>query len=221
MTQPTPTRNPSTPPPGPPFALGGKVAVVTGAGSGIGRSVAMLLARQGARVFVLDVDASGAADTVAQIAGAAGAVGVVGVVGAAGFIECDVASGPAVARAFGEIERLGRLDILVNNAGIAHIGNLESTSEAELDRVYSVNVKGVFHCLRAAVPLMASYDPSLVLSKARVEYRSLNEIRQRPSLVRLRCLAPELPFAMMKANDRQSPIIRRVNHAGRSRAARS
>jgi len=79
---------------------------------------------------------------------------VVGAAGAAGFIECDVASGPAVARAFGEIERLGRLDILVNNAGIAHIGNLESTSEAELDRVYSVNVKGVFHCLRAAVPLM-------------------------------------------------------------------
>jgi 2-keto-3-deoxy-L-fuconate dehydrogenase len=139
-----PPRHPA-PPPAAPFALGGKVAVVTGAASGIGRSVAMLLARQGARVFVLDVDAAGAADTLARIERASGS---------AGFVECDVASGTAVDRAFGEIALAGRLDILVNNAGIAHIGSLESTSEAELDRVYSVNVKGVFHCLRAAAPLM-------------------------------------------------------------------
>jgi NAD(P)-dependent dehydrogenase (short-subunit alcohol dehydrogenase family) len=130
----------------PPFLLVGKVAIVTGAASGIGRSVALLLARQGARVFVLDVDAAGGSETVATIARASGE---------ARHVECDVASAPAVARAFDEVEAIaGRLDILVNNAGIAFIGNLESTTEDDFDRVYSVNVKGVYFCLRAAVPLM-------------------------------------------------------------------
>ena len=130
----------------PPFALDGKVAAVTGAASGIGRSVAVLLARQGARVFVLDVDAAGGAQTVGQIERASGS---------ATFVACDVSSAAAVAQAFGVLaSAAGRLDVLVNNAGIAHIGNLESTSEADFDRVYSVNVKGVYLCLRAAVPLM-------------------------------------------------------------------
>jgi NAD(P)-dependent dehydrogenase (short-subunit alcohol dehydrogenase family) len=97
-------------------------------------------------VFVLDVDAAGGARTVAEIRGAAGH---------ADFIACDVGSAEAVARAFAAIAgAVQQLDILVNNAGIAHIGNLESTSEADFDRVLSVNVKGVFHCSRAAVPLM-------------------------------------------------------------------
>ena len=129
-----------------PFALGGKVAAVTGGASGIGRSVAALLARQGARVFVLDVDALGAAETVARIESAAGS---------AGFVECDVASVNAVTEAFRAIgNAAGRLDILVNDAGVACVGDLEGTSEEDLDRVYSVNVKGVYHCLREAVPLM-------------------------------------------------------------------
>jgi NAD(P)-dependent dehydrogenase (short-subunit alcohol dehydrogenase family) len=147
MTDPsTATGHPSSRAVAPPFLLGGKVAAVTGAASGIGQSVALLLARQGARVFVLDVDAAGAADTVARITGTSGE---------ASPVVCDVASAAAVARAFGEIESLaGRLDILVNNAGIAHIGNLESTTEDDFDRVYAVNVKGVFFCLRAAAPLM-------------------------------------------------------------------
>ena len=116
----------------PPFVLAGKVAAVTGAASGIGQSVAVLLARQGARVFVLDVDAAGSAETVARITRASGE---------ASHGACDVASAPAVARAFSEVEgAAGRLDILVNNAGVAHIGNLESTSEEDFDRVYSVNV---------------------------------------------------------------------------------
>ncbi|HTV23882.1 MAG TPA: glucose 1-dehydrogenase [Polyangiaceae bacterium] len=129
-----------------PFELGGKVAAVTGAGSGIGRSVALVLARQGARVFVLDVDAEGGRSVVEQI----GATG-----GAATFVRCDVTSASEVAEAFATLDRdAGRLDIAVNNAGVAHIGNLLNTSEAELDRIYAVNVKGVYHCLRHAVPLM-------------------------------------------------------------------
>jgi 2-keto-3-deoxy-L-fuconate dehydrogenase len=106
----------------------------------------MLLARQAARVFVLDVNASGAAAVVEQIARAGGS---------AQSLECDVTSASNVAKAIAEIERVaGRLDILVNNAGISHIGSLEGTSEADLDRVYSINVKGVYHCLSAGVPLL-------------------------------------------------------------------
>jgi NAD(P)-dependent dehydrogenase (short-subunit alcohol dehydrogenase family) len=129
-----------------PFELRGKVAAVTGAGSGIGRSVATLLARQGARVFVLDVDADGARSVVEQIAASGGS---------ATFLRCDVSSASEVAEAFAALDRAaGRLDIAINNAGIAHIGNLLSTSEADLDRIYAVNVKGVYHCLRHAVPLL-------------------------------------------------------------------
>jgi len=147
MTQPsTPAGPSSSNAPAPPFVLSGKVAAVTGAASGIGQSVALLLARQGAQVFVLDVDTAGGADTVARIVHGSGS---------ARFIECDVASESAVTRAFGELmSHAGRLDILVNNAGVAHIGNLESTSEDDFDRVYSINVKGVFFCLRAAAPLL-------------------------------------------------------------------
>jgi 2-keto-3-deoxy-L-fuconate dehydrogenase len=129
-----------------PFELRGKVASITGAGSGIGRSIASLLARQGARVFVLDVDADAARAVVEQIAASGGS---------ATFLRCDVSSASEVAEAFATLDAAaGRLDIAVNNAGIAHIGNLLSTSEADLDRIYGVNVKGVYHCLRHAVPLL-------------------------------------------------------------------
>jgi NAD(P)-dependent dehydrogenase (short-subunit alcohol dehydrogenase family) len=129
-----------------PFALTGKVAVVTGAGSGIGQSVALLFARQGARVFVLDVDEAGATRVVERISERGGE---------ATFLGCDVASASDVNRSFEAVASdAGRLDLLVNNAGIAQIGNVEATSEAELDRVYAVNVKGVYHCLRAGLPLL-------------------------------------------------------------------
>jgi 2-keto-3-deoxy-L-fuconate dehydrogenase len=131
----------------PPFSLQGKVAAVTGAGSGIGRSVALLLARQQARVFLLDVDTSAAAAVVEQIQAAGGS---------AEALHCDVSSAADVAHAFAAIARAGQLHILVNNAGIAHIGNAETTSEADLDRIYGVNVKGVYHCLQQALPLLRS-----------------------------------------------------------------
>jgi 2-keto-3-deoxy-L-fuconate dehydrogenase len=129
-----------------PFDLSGKVAVVTGAASGIGESVALLLARQGARVFVLDRDAEAAERVVSKVRARGGAAAV---------LCCDVASASQVAASFASLGRdPGRLDILVNNAGIAHIGNVETTSEEDLDRIYGVNVKGVYHCLREGLPLL-------------------------------------------------------------------
>ena len=142
------------------FRLDNKVAVVTGAGSGIGRAIATTFAAQRARVFVLERDAPAAADTVACIAAAGGA---------ATAVSCDVAQARSVTAAFERVEAdAGKLDILVNNAGIAGIGTAESTSEADFDRVYAINVKGVFLCSQAAVPRLRRNGGGVILNLASI-----------------------------------------------------
>lgn len=129
------------------LSLSGKTAVVTGGGSGIGRAVALRFAERGARVLVLDIEAAAAAESVA-LAKAAGAD--------ARALACDVSDAASVAAAFAAIaEQDPSLDILVNSAGISHIGTLTSTDEAAFDRLYRVNVKGVYLCCREAVLRMA------------------------------------------------------------------
>ncbi|HEX2716529.1 MAG TPA: glucose 1-dehydrogenase [Gemmatimonadaceae bacterium] len=126
--------------------LTGKTAIVTGAGSGIGRAIAIRFGEAGARVAALDIDAAAAEQTAAGIARSGGE---------AAAIACDVTHQSQVDDAFRIAhERLGAADIVVNSAGIAHVGTVEQTTEADLDRVYAVNVKGVYNCLRAAVAAM-------------------------------------------------------------------
>ncbi|PYP06245.1 MAG: short-chain dehydrogenase [Gemmatimonadetes bacterium] len=123
-----------------------KIAIVTGGSSGIGRAIALRFGEGGARVAVLDIAAPAAEDTVRRIE-ACGAAAIA--------VPCDVSRQADVERAFQAVEqRLGTPDILVNSAGIAHVGNVEQTSEEDLDRLYAVNVKGVFNCMKAAVPAM-------------------------------------------------------------------
>jgi len=142
------------------FRLDKKAAIVTGAGSGIGRAIAATFAAQGARVFVLERDAHAAQETVDRIA-----VGG----GVAAAVACDVADAASVATAFARVVTdAGRLDILVNNAGIAGIGTAENTSEADFDRVYAVNVKGVFLCAQAALPHMRSSGGGVILNLASI-----------------------------------------------------
>ena len=136
--------------------LDGKRAVVTGAGSGIGKATALLLARQGAEVLGLDVNESAAKDTVAAIMEDGGS-------GQA--VACDVTNEKSVAEAF---DKIGSLQILVNSAGISHIGTVESTTEADLDRLYTVNVKGVFLCMQAAVRLMKAQGSGVIINLASV-----------------------------------------------------
>jgi 2-keto-3-deoxy-L-fuconate dehydrogenase len=124
------------------FSLQDKHAVVTGAGSGIGRAVAMLLARQGAQVTIVDIDQGQADEVVKEIEGEGGKA-------AAGV--ADVSDQQQVEAFFAG---LSELDVLVNSAGVSHIGTAESTSEADFDRLYKVNVKGVYNCLHAAIPVM-------------------------------------------------------------------
>jgi NAD(P)-dependent dehydrogenase (short-subunit alcohol dehydrogenase family) len=142
------------------FKLNGKVAVITGGGSGIGQAISKLFGQQGAHVEVLDVDGRAAADTAAAIVAGGGSAA-----GAA----CDVSDAAAVTSAFEQIvTRPRRLDILINNAGIAHVGNIERTSEDDLDRLYRVNVKGVFLCTRAAVPTMVKQGGGVILNMASI-----------------------------------------------------
>jgi NAD(P)-dependent dehydrogenase (short-subunit alcohol dehydrogenase family) len=142
------------------FELPGKTAVVTGAGSGIGAAIATLFARQQARVIVLDVDEAAAARTAKIITDEGGA---------AEARHCDVSSASSVSRVFGAVDAAhGRIDILVNNAGIAHVGTVEQTTEADLDRLYQVNVKGVFLGAKAAVPIMLRQGGGVILNMASI-----------------------------------------------------
>ena len=142
------------------FELQDKVAVVTGAGSGIGAAIARLFARQHARVVLLDLDEAAARRTASQIAGEGGH---------ADAIACDVAAADQVAAVFDRIvEEHRRIDILVNNAGIAHVGTIERTTEPDFDRLYRVNVKGVYLCARAAVAAMVRQGGGVILNMASI-----------------------------------------------------
>jgi 2-keto-3-deoxy-L-fuconate dehydrogenase len=133
------------------FRLDNKVAIVTGAGSGIGREIALLYAQQGAKVVVADINTEAAQSVTKEITEQGGT---------ANAQLLDV-SDEAQAKAAVEetVQRYGRLDILVNNAGISQVGNLLETSSEEFDRIMSVNLKGVFLCSKYAVAQMVEQKP--------------------------------------------------------------
>lgn len=134
------------------FQLNGKTAVVTGSGSGIGKAVALLFARQGAHVHLADLNEEALLLTQQEISQGNGI---------ATAQPLDVTSQQSVNEIF---ERIGKIDILVNSAGVSHIGNVESTSEADLDRLYNVNIKGVYNCLQAAVTSMKMQGGGVILN---------------------------------------------------------
>ncbi len=128
------------------FRLDGKTAIVTGGGSGIGQAIALVFARQGANVYILDLDVEGGKNTASKIIEEGGQ---------ATAISCDVSSLESVKESISKVLKdFERLDILVNNAGIAHIGNAETTSPEDMDRLLAVNVKGVYHMLHVCLPFM-------------------------------------------------------------------
>lgn len=142
------------------YSLDGQTALVTGGGSGIGAAIATLFGAQGARVAVLDVDEEAAIATVDQIEEDGGT---------AAFFHCDVSDQRAVEQAFEQtVATFGGLDVLINNAGVAHVGDVESTSEEDFDRIYRVNVKGVYNCLRAGVPAMKTGGGGSIVNIASV-----------------------------------------------------
>jgi 2-keto-3-deoxy-L-fuconate dehydrogenase len=138
------------------FSLKNKHAVITGGGSGIGRAISVLFAKQGATVHIIELNADAAAQTIEEIKKADGV--------AFGYT-ADISKQEQVLDVF---KQAGRVDILVNNAGIAHVGNLEGTTEADLDRIYNVNVKGAYNALYAAIPVMKANGGGVILNMASI-----------------------------------------------------
>jgi NAD(P)-dependent dehydrogenase (short-subunit alcohol dehydrogenase family) len=142
------------------FDLGGKVAVITGAASGIGQSIALKFAEQGARIAAVDLTRESLADTAAQVRKKGGQLDA---------FAADVSSAAAVDAAFAAIRgAFGRIDILVNNAGVGHVGTVLDTDEETFDRLYRVNVKGVFLCTKAAMPTMLEQGGGVILNLASI-----------------------------------------------------
>jgi NAD(P)-dependent dehydrogenase (short-subunit alcohol dehydrogenase family) len=138
------------------FRLNEKIAVVTGGGSGIGKAVALLFAKQGAEVHIIDRNEEACDAAIKEIQQADGK---------AFKHACDVTIQQQVKNVFNEI---GKVDIVVNSAGISYIGNLESTSESDFDRVFSVNVKGVYNCMQAAVSIMQKNKSGVIVNLASI-----------------------------------------------------
>jgi 2-keto-3-deoxy-L-fuconate dehydrogenase len=138
------------------FRLDGKNAAITGAGSGIGQAIAELYAAQGADVWVVDRDEAAARATVDGIRAAGGRAQAATV---------DVTDEAAVAAL---AAGLPPIDVLVNNAGIGHVGNLTGTAVADLDRLYAVNVRGVFNGCKAFVPSMMERGRGSVINMASI-----------------------------------------------------
>jgi 2-keto-3-deoxy-L-fuconate dehydrogenase len=138
------------------FSLRNKKAVVTGGGSGIGKAISVLFAKQGAEVHILELTEESAQSAVDEIRANGDIV----------FSHaCNVASHEAVIATF---EKIGNINILVNNAGIAHVGKADTTSEADFDRIINVNVKGVYNCLYAAIPQLRNSGGGVIVNMASI-----------------------------------------------------
>jgi 2-keto-3-deoxy-L-fuconate dehydrogenase len=139
--------------------LKGKVALITGGASGIGKAISLKFASQGAAVHILELNEAQARETLDEIKGFGGKASV---------HACNVADKTQVEKVVQAILQTSPIHILVNNAGIAHVGKLEDTSEEELDRLYQVNIKGVYNCMQAVIQHMKEKGGGVILNMASI-----------------------------------------------------
>ena len=142
------------------FNLKNKITLVTGAGSGIGASIAETFAQAGAHVYVADRDSKSGGETVERIKAAKAS---------AEFLQLDVSKEEDCERAWQTAQNsFGRLDVLVNNAGIGHVGTMLQTTGADLDRLYAVNVRGTFNVTKAFLPAMIERHYGVIVNLASI-----------------------------------------------------
>lgn len=141
------------------FNLKGKQAIITGGAKGIGKAIADRLAMQGATVNLIDTDAEALTLAVSEIQEKGGT---------ARPVVCDITDQQKVLALFESIAASGGLQILINNAGIAHVGNVENTLEIDFDRIYNVNVKGTYNCLKAGVAEMKKSGGGVIINIASI-----------------------------------------------------
>lgn len=139
--------------------LEGKVAIVTGAASGIGKETALLFSREGAKVVVADVYEKGGEETVAEIKKT----------GEGFFVKLDVCNREQTKQMVkSTIERYGKIDVLINNAGIAQDALLLKMTEEQWNRVIDINLKGAFNCTQAVVEVMINQGHGVIVNVSSV-----------------------------------------------------
>jgi NAD(P)-dependent dehydrogenase (short-subunit alcohol dehydrogenase family) len=141
------------------FSLQNKTALITGGASGIGLAIAKTFALAGASVHILDLNGEQAEQAAADIRQAGGQ--------AKGHA-VDVSNQSQVIEVINGIAQQGPIHILVNNAGVSHIGTVETTTEADFDRIFRINVKGVYNCLYATIPHLKANGGGVILNMASV-----------------------------------------------------
>ncbi len=141
------------------LSLEGKVAVVTGGASGIGKAISVKFATEGAYVHILDQNLEQSREICARIKSQNGKIE---------FHVCNVTKFKEIETVIKSIQNEHPINILVNNAGIAHVGNLEGTEEEDLDRLYSVNIKGVYNCMKAVIAGLKENGGGVILNMASI-----------------------------------------------------
>ena len=129
--------------------LEGKTAIITGGSSGIGEAIVKKFLQNGAKVYVLDLNDHEAHSGIS-------------------FHKCDVSHHEEIHKVISDIVEKDNIEILVNNAGVAAIGDLENTSEEDFDRLFRINVKGIYNCLHACLPVMVKNGGGAILNMASV-----------------------------------------------------
>ena len=143
--------------------MNNKTSVITGAGSGIGLAIANLLARENSKVYILDNN---------REAGIKAHKSIIADGGECNYIYCDISEEENVKKAINTIlENEKKIDVLVNNAGISHVGNIETTTSADMDRIFNINVKGLYFVTREILPLMKSNGGGVILNLASIAAR--------------------------------------------------
>lgn len=141
------------------FNLENKTTIITGGGSGIGKAISKTFAKQGAHVHILDFNLEAALDTALEINSS---------YGKATAYKCDVSDKKNVNEVIKKVSQTAPIDILINNAGIAHVGNIEAVEEEDLDKLYNVNIKGVFNCAKACIQSFKKSGGGVIINLASI-----------------------------------------------------